>query len=638
MADENINSEDFLSRLNSSLNAMLSKVGGALQANFDAKEIAKTVLELDNAAVAVAKSFGQGRENVLGIKQAMADAVISVTRLGGGLSDIQAIQTGVAKELGRNLVLSSDSFEKLYATSKVIDKDASTIVGKFKDVGFSVYQAGDQMQKVVDQARKVGVSAEAVSGKVLENMSSLNRFNFQGGVEGMAKMAAQATSLRIDMKTALGFAEKVFDPEGAIEMAAAMQRLGVANTELLDPLRLMDLAQNDPAELQNQIVNMTEQFVQLNEKGQFEIMPGAKRQLREIAQQTGLAYDELTKMAIGSKELDQKLSSIKFPDTFTEDQKTMIANMAEMGKDGEFKLTIGGDSVSLEEAFKRAKDDPSYLDALKAASEPKTMEQLASDQLGVLGQINANIASLTKLPTAIGRGKTATDAIQLPAQLTKVLADTFDTQALSIKNLGEGFDKGAQDILGSLTKLASGEGSLTEVFTKLSENGEKLNTFAESAFVESADKYKQSLNNLTNANNSMYKLFEESFKGLYKSGKDFVEGKDYNYDNPKPVPSPMSAPSSVEKGKEVLQNQTSSTSAPQPTNTNSTITANVNLNITAPPNIDTNQLMVAMQDTGVKQALVDVVSKGRFNDGLSSINPNERQALRTMSENTGVLG
>lgn len=638
MANEEINSDDFLSRLNSSLNAMLSKVGGALQSNFDAKEIAKTVLELDNAAIAVAKSFGQGRENVLGIKQAMADAVISVTRLGGGLSDIQKIQTDVAGTLGRNLVLSSDSFEKLYATSKVTGQETSKIVSSFKDVGFSVYQAGDQMQNVVDQARKVGVSAEAVSGKVLENMSSLNKFNFQGGVEGMAKMAAQATSLRIDMKTALGFAEKVFDPEGAIEMAAAMQRLGVANTELLDPLRLMDLAQNDPAELQNQIVNMTEQFVQLNEKGQFEIMPGAKRQLREIAQQTGLAYDELTKMAIGSKELDQKLSSIKFPDTFTEDQKTMIANMAEMGKDGEFKLTIGGDSVSLEEAFKKAKDDPSYLDALKAASEPKTMEQLASDQLGILGQINANIASLTKLPTAIARGKTATDAIQLPAQLTKVLADTFDTQALSVKNLGEGFDKGAQDILGSLTKLASGEGSLTEVFTKLSENGQKLNTFAETAFVESADKYKKSLDELTNANNSMYKLFSESFKGLYNSGKDFIEGKDYNYENPKPVVSPMSAPSSVEKGKEVLQNQTPQPTTPQPTNTNSTITANVNLNITAPSNIDTNQLVVAMNDSGVKQALVDVVSKGRFNEGLSSINPNATQALRTMSENTGVLG
>ena len=37
-------------------------------------------------------------------------------------------------------------------------------------------------------------------------------------------------------------------------MAAAMQRLGVAQSDLLDPLRLMDLSANDPTELQNQIV------------------------------------------------------------------------------------------------------------------------------------------------------------------------------------------------------------------------------------------------------------------------------------------------------------------------------------------------------------------------------------------------
>jgi len=51
----------------------------------------------------------------------------------------------------------------------------------------------------------------------------------------------------------------------------------------------------------------------------------------------------------------------------------------------------------------------------------------------------------------------------------------------------------------------------------------------------------------------MYKLFSESLKSVYSSGKDFIEGKDYNYENPKPVPAPMSAPSSIEKGKEVLQ-------------------------------------------------------------------------------------
>jgi len=39
-------------------------------------------------------------------------------------------------------------------------------------------------------------------------------------------------------------------------MSAALQRLGVTQSELLDPLRLMDLSINDPGELQNQLVQM----------------------------------------------------------------------------------------------------------------------------------------------------------------------------------------------------------------------------------------------------------------------------------------------------------------------------------------------------------------------------------------------
>ena len=582
------------------------------------------------------EKIGQGRENVIGIKQAMADAYISVVGLGGELQDIQKIQTDVASSLGRNIVLASDSFEKLFAASQVTGKGAGEIVGKFKDAGFSAYQASTQMQGVVDQARAIGVSASAVSGKVLENMSALNKFNFQGGVEGMARMAAQATSLRIDMKTALNFAEQVFDPEGAINMAAAMQRLGVANSELLDPLRLMDLSQNDPAELQNQLVKMTQQFVQMGKDGNFEIAPGAKRQLREIAKETGIAYDELTKMAIGSKELDDKLTKIKFPDTFTEDQKTMIANMAEMGKDGEFKLTIGGDSVSLEEAFKKAKDDPSYLEALKSASEPKKMEDLAKEQLGVLGSINASMKTLTKLPMAIARGTTATQALELPAELTKLLSKTFDTQELSIKNIGKGFDEGAKDILGSLTKLASGEGSLTEVFTKLSENGQKLNDFAQTAFVSSTENYKKSLDDLTKSNNMFFKITEELFKSLGKSGVDFIQGKDQNYNTlnaPKVVPQTITSP--VEN-KQSLQTPTNQPQSSSSGTNEQVVTANVNLNITAPPNIDTNQLMIAMQDTGVKEEIVKTVKSGMGNNGLTT-NPNSAQAMRTMAEMSGNL-
>lgn len=638
MAEET-GSSNPLDALNNSVNALLSGIGKAVASNGLATEIAKAVVELDNSAVSIAKSFGQGRENVLSIKASMADAYISVVKLGGELENIVQIQKEASEALGRNLILSSDSYSKLYATSEVTGVNAKTLITNFKDAGFSAYQAGSEMEKVVNQARAVGVSAQAVSGKVVENMSALNRFGFEGGVAGLAKMAAQATSLRIDMKTAMDFAEKVYNPEQAIEMAAAFQRLGVANSELLDPLRLMDLSQNDPAELQNQIVKMTQSFAKFNEEtGKFEIPVGAQRQLREIAQQTGIGYDQLTKMALGAQELDMKMSKIKFPEgAFSDEQKQLFANMSEMGKDGEFKITVDGNEMNLADAMAKAQNNPEFFKSLEESSKPKTMEELARGQLDILKVINADIKTLTKVPMAVARGRTATQAIELPAQLTKVMSDTFDTQALSIKNLGEGFDKGAQDILNTLTKFASGEGSLTEVFSKLQENGEKLNKFAGDAFAQSADKYLESVNKLSESNNSVYKLFEQTFKGVIENGKDFMMGKDYNYNNPKPTVSPT-VPTNIEKAKEITAQQNNITPASQPTSTESTVTANVNLNITAPPNIDTNQLVVAFQDTGVKQAIVDVVATAPYNNGLTSNTPNKAQANLAIRQNSGILG
>ena len=74
----------------------------------------------------------------------------------------------------------------------------------------------------------------------------MNRFNFQDGVMGLTKMAAQASMLRFDMSKTADFADKVMNPQGAIEMASAFQRLGVMAGDLVDPFVLMDKSINDP--------------------------------------------------------------------------------------------------------------------------------------------------------------------------------------------------------------------------------------------------------------------------------------------------------------------------------------------------------------------------------------------------------
>jgi hypothetical protein len=570
---------------------------GELKATFNPDEIGKIVIELDKAASTMLNQFGQAEAMAGTLRQTMADSVRDVLKLGGDIESVLQTQKLVSETLGRNVILSAESSKDLYASMKVTGQEVSKIVGGMADVGISSINSTNEMKKVVDTARESGVNAVAVSGKVLDNMNALNKYNFDGGVQGLAKMAAQATSLRIDMSQTLAFAEKVFNPEGAIEVAAAMQRLGVAQSDLLDPLRLMDLSQNDPAELQNQIAQMSKQFVQMGKDGHFEVMPGAKRQLREISTAMGISYEQLTKMALGSADLDNKFKQIQFPNKFTEEQKTLIANMSEMGKGGEYVIRTPSGEKKVSEL---SDEDVAALEKM-ANTAPPTMEELAKQQLDAVTSIMGDVRSLTKTPAlGIARSKTTNEVLGIAkdsvTSLTKVVPKSYSPEAI-----GTGIDK-----------LAGGNASMTDFVSYIK------------------DDLKQSF---VNAQVEIDKLTKKySMLGnLFGSPTPTVPGQDVLKLPGKNVELlPQDTFAAFTKGSEVLSNlgNVKNNSTTVPTSTNSTVDVNhtLNINITAPSHVNTNQLVEMFKDTGVSQAL-GVAAKEAFNNGGLTAPTSNKQKL-----------
>jgi len=581
------------------------KIGDAFfkefMTNFDAASILGKLDEIEKGATDVAKSFGQGREQITAIKGAMADAVESVTVLGGGWDKILEIQKGVTDEIGRNLILSSDSYDKLYATREVTGRSIGELTKGFKDAGFAIGQIDDQMQKVVDTSRANGVNASAVSKQVVENLSSMNKYNFQGGVEGMAKMAAQAVSLRIDMKSVLDIADNLFDPEKAIEMSSAMQRLGVAQGDLLDPLRLMDLAQNDPAELQNQIAEMSKQFVQLNKDGHFEIMPGAKRQLMEIETAMGLPKGQLSKMALGAAEVEDKMSKIKFPDV-SEDQKKMIANMAEMGESGQYEVTFTDkEGKQQTKAVTELSDDD--IKALGDASKPKDLEKIQSDQLTTQQFISKQVEAIAnRTGRAIGKSKASTtmqDASrEVAAQIPKIPGESFTTQGIG-KSFDEGFDN-------FMKNLNDGNGILTSTLEAFKGTGE----FMKTGFEETMKNAKTSFDELSK---SMNPVIQQMMK-MGGNVVDFVEKKenikvsDFTIQTHPEDKLIMAGGTNIDGSRNGGNNSGGETKT----------TADINLTIKIDsnnPNIKTEDIIMALNEQSVKEKMLE-----SFRDGLNSAN------------------
>lgn len=523
------------------------------------------------------------------------------------MTEVEKLQTNVTETLGRNVLMSAEGAKSLYASYLVTGQEVSKMVGGFKDVGLSAYDVAEKMKQVVDIARESGVNVESVSRNVLDNMKYLNQYNFEGGVSGLAKMAAQATSLRINMQEVFNFADKVYNPEGAIEVAAAMQRLGVAQSDLLDPLRLMDLSQNDPAELQNQIVKMTQQFVQLNDAGRFEIMPGAKRQFQEIAKAMGMSYTELTKMALGSAELDKKMKEISFSPNIADDKtREMIANMAE-AKGGEYVVKVGDQDKKVSELSKEE------IEKLKEAYEkgPPTMEDLATEQLSVTKTMSGNIEKLLSIPSkAIARSGVGTQAMGLVKESFKEIGKVTDKTKLEPQELSKMMDDA---ILGGKASFQGFMGGTADAFKDVVNN-----------MADSIDKVSKK-----------FPIFGDFIDGIIdKIGKPPKKVKDaLKLPGEEIELLPEDTFAAFTKGEQVLSklggtnNQTNTN-----TTTNSSVDVNhtLNININAPSHVNTNQLVEMFRDTGVSQALGMAVKEAFNNGGLTAPTSNKQQLYQDM--------
>ena len=595
------------------------KIADAFLSNIDPSRIKQALLDVDTGASDVLKTFGASRDVIQAIRQNMANATQEVKGLGGQWQDIVDIQTDVSTALNRNLTLSSDAFEKMYAAAKASGQDYSTITKSFKDVGISVYDSTKQMEGVVNIARASGVNASAVSSQVLTNMEALNKYNFEGGVQGLAKMAAQATSLRIDMKDSLAFAEKVFDPEGAINMAAAMQRLGVAQGDLLDPLRMMDLAQNDPGELQNQIAKMSQQFVQLKKDGTgFEIMPGAKRQMREIEQSMGLPLGQLSKMALASADLDDKMKKIKFP-AATDEQKTMIANMAEM-KGGQYVVNFTDKEGKAQEkaVTELSKDD---LEAMAKASEPKTLEELTKDQLSTEKSMAASLDYIKdRLPYAIAGSKAGKSMTEAPRELMSGFQKTFSGDKLSVKNLSKSVEENSEVLFKTMDKFAKGVGTwdtVTDAFHQVGENTKK--TFG-GAWTEVMENAKKSTDELGKSQNGIIQLMGVVGKKWAVNEKLTTETQSARMSN---------TASSTNAATQALKNAQSTTQSTTAGSAKSTvdITIKHDVMVNSNGNINKEQVAELFRSQDFKEKVAEASKLAINNGGLTGGSPDKQKEM-----------
>jgi len=463
------------------------------------KNISKVLNTIDDSIIYVDKSFkslintmGRGESYAAGMGKMLEKTYYAINKVGGTRDDAVKLQLEMLEVTGRAAMISDKQAADLYTAAKVSGVASKALAQGFIDSGKNLSEVSEEMLKVREVAQSIGANAQMVSKLVVANLDKLNRFNFQGGVEGLAKMAASSQVLGVSMESTLEFADSLFDPEKAIEMAAEFQRMGVQSEDLKNPLKLMYMAEYETEKLQEKIGESMAQYVGANNK----ITGDGVRMMKYFASQGMMTRGELEKLAIRTKDLQNKMSKISFTGlNIDEDTQKLVANIAQMGEGGVYEIQTtdaSGQIVSqsIEQFVRSFGGDQEAL--RKAILDQSAAGTTASEKMSNIGEGQLDTLSLIKrqndlLEQAVGftvsAGKLGPEMLKAAEELNKFVTSPLIDRLGSESNLGKGIDNSTEDLkralkefkdsggkdveglLGELTKIGTGLGGtvLTEL-------------------------------------------------------------------------------------------------------------------------------------------------------------------------------
>jgi len=302
------------------------------------------VFEMDKEIRNAARSMGVGNKEFSKFSENLERAGKVTGSMGVGTKQLAVLQRSYSEEIGRSVQLSQKGLEALgsMAESTGLGQEfAASFAASMDTFGGSVETSAELMKETLNNADRIGVSSAKAAKVLQQNLKLAQKYGFKNGITGLAKMSTEAVKLKLDMEGIAGLADKVFRPEGAVEMAAKLQTMGGSFAQLGNPFELMFKARNDFEAFSKDIGKASAEFLTFNkETGTFDVKGGlARDRMRELGNMLGIGVDKLQEMAEAQKRIEM-IGSV-LPVGVDKDTIELITGISEIGKNGEIKITKG---------------------------------------------------------------------------------------------------------------------------------------------------------------------------------------------------------------------------------------------------------------------------------------------------------
>lgn len=278
--------------------------------------------------------------NVVGIGQA-------ALKFGVTFEEAVGFMRTFSELTGLNRVFLADQVEKLSAIAKSTGlgaQETGKIYATMELLGYSTETFKEYVDATKISSGGLNLNVTNVLKTVEKLMPAFRALNFRDGVEGLTKIVQKAQSLRFSLDNMQSLAEKVFNPEGAIELAAKFRVLGGGFAQMADPFNLLLKGQTDAAGLMDDMMKSMSGMAVKNKDGLFSIPPVQQAIIREVAEATGESADNIRQGVLQMAKQADIINKLN-PSIVNQDDRQMIANLAEMRGDGNYVVKVGAQGI-----------------------------------------------------------------------------------------------------------------------------------------------------------------------------------------------------------------------------------------------------------------------------------------------------
>lgn len=259
------------------------------------------------------------------------------------MEELVKLQESYNKSIGRSIALTNSQKETMAAMRKVAgDETTIKFAASLENFGLNPDEVGGVVGKMFETASKSGVAWSKYSDNFLNNIKTAQNYTFRNGLEGLQSMAKKAAEIKLDMKQAEAFANKVSTLEGAVKAGANLSVLGGSFAQFGNPLSMMYEGLNDMEGLQDRLINMFGNLGKWNSKtNMVDVSVFDKQRIRAAAEATGMDYSAIMDMiqAKGrSNQVQRQLQRFNF----SGEEADFIKNQAQLDKNGNAFMTVQG--------------------------------------------------------------------------------------------------------------------------------------------------------------------------------------------------------------------------------------------------------------------------------------------------------